>query len=88
MYLADIRANDYESFRSIPATGLPDTFDKWTHQRAERAAQVIGGGNEVVSVEINPDEFAIFCRDRGAPTNLHSLDNLAAEKARRDRQDG
>jgi len=58
------------------------------NQRTERAAQVRGGGNEVLDVEIYPDEFALFCRRTGAPANFNSLDNLAAKKAKRDRQIG
>jgi hypothetical protein len=83
MYLADIRAQDYESFQRIPTLGLPNTFNEWGYALNQHFAQIQGGGNQPIKVEVYPDEFAVFCRNTGAPTNLHGLNNFATEKAAR-----
>jgi hypothetical protein len=64
MYLADIRASDYEPLRSIPTLGLPDTFNEWAYKRREFSTKICGGGNEAIGVEVEPNEFADFCRDQ------------------------
>ena len=88
MFLADLHAEEYEAFRSIPTIGLPDTFERWRQQRREHAAQIKGGGNNASWEEVHPDEFAGFLHLHGmtGKVDITALDHCAAEKAAGQRQ--
>lgn len=80
-----IAPEDYDAFRRILNDHLPDTYDEWLQLTSQKASDLQGKGYIVEEVEIEPDEFVGYARAYRAPYNLHSLENILAEKTRRQR---
>jgi hypothetical protein len=82
-YLADVRLENYDTLRSIPTKGLPDTFDEWRQQRDQKSAQIISGGNQFRLVEIDPYEFSDFCRKSNRAADMDALADFVELKRSR-----
>jgi hypothetical protein len=75
-----IAREQYETFRALKGTDLPDTYDVWlqlhTKQKVERGRI----GYDVKEIRINPDEFTRFYTSRRIAPNLKTLADFSAEK--------
>jgi hypothetical protein len=64
---------DYESFRTILGSHIPDTYDKWLDLRAKWEQNAIEDGFVIIDVKIDPDQFRRFRAATGSPANMNSL---------------
>lgn len=84
-YYAIIERDDYEAFRRILKTHLPNTFDEWSYGREKTKAQLAALGR-VVGKKIHPDAFAAYLATSGTKPDLIALDRFAEKRATEDRQ--
>lgn len=73
-------AQDYEAFRRLLGSDLPDTYDEWLQFHERKTRQLLQVGQDVRAIEIHPDEFYRFCAARGTTANGKTLLDFAAEK--------
>ena len=77
-----IRREHYNAFLRIRTLRIPDRIAQWDRERADDLARIRRSGHIAVLVEINPDEFAAFCRERGCPADFDAMQALVVEKFR------
>jgi hypothetical protein len=78
----EIEPQDYDAFRRMPNSNLPDTYDEWNYLlNHERARILIQPGNSVRRLKVEPDEFARHCRATGTACDLQNLRNFVAKKS-------
>ena len=70
-----IQLDDYDAFRSLMPTDLPDTHDKWLNFQNQKTMPLVMVGHAIKRVEVKPDKFAAHCRTTGTD---HNFDNLRA----------
>jgi hypothetical protein len=75
-----IRRHDYDTFRSLDGFDLPDTYDEWFNLHTNEKRERNQAGFDVVEVEVNPSEFARFCRARGGRAQGQRLLDFTIEK--------
>jgi hypothetical protein len=68
-----IRVEDYESFRRILRTDIPDSHDEWLDLFAKWAVEYSQGPNAIREIEVKPDKFSRFLN---ATENTPSLNTL------------
>jgi len=78
-----IREEHYQAFLALPTAEMPETFDEWRNERAQDERNFIMSNFTVDRIEIYPEEFAKFCRERVIPMNFHAIKALVEEKSRR-----
>jgi|SRR5438270_801749 hypothetical protein len=81
--VARIRQEHYKAFLALPTKNIPDTFEEWRNNQAAEEIHYLRNGWTIKPVEINSEELAIFCRDKGLPIDSHSIKTLVEEKSRR-----
>ena len=79
-FLPFIARENYESFRRLPDSDLPDTYDEWFQLHAKLKLQWGQVGYAVENRQINLDEFIRFCSARGIAPNGDSLMKFAFGK--------
>jgi hypothetical protein len=79
-FVPNIAEEDYESFRSMLHGSIPDSYYDWLNLAFEMKTESIGEGNFAAPVEVNPDEFARYCRSTENLSNLYSLKQFAHAK--------
>jgi hypothetical protein len=85
--LPRIREENYKAFLALPTKNIPDTFNKWRDDQATEELHYIRNGWTIEPIEVNPEEFFRFCRDRGLPIDSHAIKALVEEKSRRQRDE-
>jgi hypothetical protein len=83
-YLPLIASHDYEAFRRILDTDLPNTYNEWLQVHTDHRSDLERKGVIVGEIEVYPDEFARFVRDHGNVANITVLRNFVIEKVGRD----
>jgi ribosome biogenesis SPOUT family RNA methylase Rps3 len=81
LYSPKISADDYNAFRRILHSHLPDTYDEWLYLETKQCADWLGRGHTVRNIEVDPDEFVRYCNTIRARRNLQDLRNFTAEKS-------
>jgi hypothetical protein len=79
-FVPNIAEEDYQSFRSMLHGSIPDSYYDWLNLAFEMKTESIGEGNFAAAVEVNPDEFARYCRSTENLSNLYSLKQFAHAK--------
>ena len=74
-----IEEDDYEAIQKI-ATDLPNTYADWLklHEREKRERSKI---NPIQEVPVHPDEFEVYCKDRGVQCSAQALLRFAFDNA-------
>lgn len=73
-----IEPQDYDAFRRLLHSHLPDAQDKWLDLQAEKTLPLVMVGHSVRNVKVDPNEFVRFCNTTGADYTLESLRDFAA----------
>ncbi len=74
-----IALDDYEAFRTILKTHIPDTFDEWLDKFAKWEKEFQSRG--IVRINAYPAEFSRYLDTTGAIPNLRSLIDFAGHVA-------
>jgi hypothetical protein len=82
-YYPVIHEHDYVAFRAFPNLDLPNTYDEWRKLTEDIRRQRDLMGEKVILVEINPHEFAAYCRSSGMTMDSTSIGRFAMEKGGR-----
>jgi hypothetical protein len=72
-----IEPQDYDSFRSLLHSHVPDTYDEWLNLQAEKALPLTLAGHRIRNIKVNPDEFVRYCASMGKEYTLDSLREFA-----------
>jgi hypothetical protein len=80
-FVPSIKSDDYDAFRRIIGSDLPDSFDVWANEQSKLIAERLGSGGVTRSIEVNPDEFAAHLRRSGRSASRHELNNFAFHKS-------
>ena len=76
-------SKDYDAFLAIPTADIPKTFSEWQNGMTKEREQFTSTGATIVSITINPKEFADFCTHRGIPADFDAIKNFTLEKYNR-----
>jgi len=80
-YLPRVTERHYEAFRTLMGDRVHTTYAEWTEfmdfRRHDEAMR-----HPVVDVDVDPDEFAGFCRSSGYAFDYGTLVRYISEKAR------
>jgi hypothetical protein len=77
-----IDPQDYDAFRRLPRSDLPDTYDEWLNLLGNENARIlVQPGNSIRSLKVEPDEFSRHCRATGTACDLQNLRNYVAKKS-------
>ena len=81
-YIAAIAEEDYEEFKIIVTTTLPDDYGMWLRVRERgRMRALQERGVILTEVEVSPKEFGAYCKALKRPDfSLATLDRCAREK--------
>src|SRR5450432_1944213 len=81
-YIAAIAEEDYETFKTIVTTTLPDDYEMWLRVRDRASARALKERGAVATdVEISPKEFLAYCEGLKRPDfSIAALDRCAREK--------
>jgi hypothetical protein len=81
-YIAAIAEEDYETFKTIVTTSLPNDYEMWLRVRDRASARALKERGAVVTdVEISPKEFRTYCEGLRRPDfSIAALDRCAKEK--------
>jgi hypothetical protein len=77
VYIPLIAPEDFQVFKAMLGADLPDTYEAWRDLTENRIHQITRNGETAVSVEINPNEFAVWITPRGRHPALQWLDAYA-----------
>ena len=82
-YCAAIAEEDYDTFRTLLTTSLPNEYDMWVRVRARGKARAFRERSVVIDeIDISPQEFSSFCnRMKNSDFSIAALDRCAREKA-------
>jgi hypothetical protein len=80
-YSPIIKPDDYNSFRDIINSDMPNAFNEWTNQQAQADLQHAKSGINVKGIEVDPDKFRDYLRAAGAKATRHELNNFAFHQA-------
>jgi hypothetical protein len=83
IYLPRIKPENYQAFRAILTNDIPEAFEKWERMIANKADEhrlKWQPDCNIVDVEINPEEFTVYCRRVWSKRKLETLFRLATEK--------
>ena len=80
LFVFVIRENEYPAFRRAIPTNLADTFDEWAKHIKDERDEAIRGGDTIVDVEVNFDEFMRDCRANGTKPDAKVLLDFALRK--------
>jgi hypothetical protein len=78
----EIDPKNYDTFRRMPDSDLPDTYDEWLYLSGQQNKRLlVNPGHTVRSIKVYPDEFARHCDETGTTRDLKGLRNFAAKKS-------
>jgi hypothetical protein len=82
-YIAAIAEKDYEAFKSIVSTTLPDDYEMWLRVRDRGSLRALKERAVVLTeVKVSPDEFRAYGEGlRNPDFSIAALDGCAREKA-------
>jgi hypothetical protein len=80
VFYPKVRVADYYTLRSGPDMDLPETYHEWRDLQAEEMRQIILNGDTPVEVEVDPDEFAEYCKASRHARTFDRLKQFVAEK--------
>lgn len=73
-----IEPENYEAFRRLMGTRIPDAYEKWLQLHTQQSVNYRASGHQVQIHEVRPDDFAEFCRSHGYRHDTGALQHLAA----------
>jgi hypothetical protein len=76
-----ITREQYDTFRSLNGSDLPDTYDKWLQLQTKQKVERGRIGYTIKEIRINPDEFTRYCTPRRITPNLKALMDFTVEKS-------
>lgn len=78
------RRQDYGRILEVmeDADQLPETFDKWLYRAEKAVKEALDRGLLTVKAHIDPDQFVIWCRERGLKVDASARTQFAATVAR------
>ena len=79
-YLPRVWEQDYPAFCWAMGRQVPPTYAAWLDLLAQRRREA-GATHEVVDIEVNPGEFARFCRLTEQKGDQATLTRFITEKA-------
>src|ERR1043165_6786914 len=79
--LLTISRSDYQAFRRLNDSDLPETHDEWVQVLAELKWQSGRSGHIVEEKRVDPREFVRYCSPRALMPNLNSLLEFTQQKA-------
>ena len=71
---------DYETFRGLNGSDLPDTYDEWFKLHSKQKLDRSRVGYVVKEIQVDPNEFVRFCATRRIVPNGDSLLKFAFGK--------
>ncbi|MDN7913708.1 hypothetical protein [Burkholderia cepacia] len=76
-----ISQGNYESFRKILIDGatLPIRYEEWRTHVQRRIDMLAAQGHAMVKVDVDPDLFTTWCRERSVPISSQSCSRYAME---------
>ena len=82
-YIAAIAEEDYEAFKTMVTTMLPDDYEMWLRVRERGRVRALEERAVVLTeVRISPEEFHAFCLGlKKTDFSIATLDRCAREKA-------
>jgi hypothetical protein len=82
-YIAAIAEEDYQTFKAMLTTTLPDDYEMWLRVRERGSVRALEERAAVLTeVEISPEEFRDYCKGLRRPDfSIAALDRCAREKA-------
>jgi hypothetical protein len=88
--IAWYRRQDYARVLEVMADAdqLPETFDKWLHRAEKALKEARNRGLLAVKAHIDPDQFVIWCRERGLNVDANARTQYAAIIARAEHREG
>lgn len=77
--MAWISESDYETLRALMIDGhiLPATYQEWKRHVQRSMEMLAAKGHVVVKVNVDPDRFAIWCREWAIPISSASCRQYA-----------
>ena len=63
-----IEPENYEAFRRLMGTRIPDAYEKWLQLHTQQSVNYRASGHQVQIHEVRPDDFAELCRSHGTDT--------------------
>jgi hypothetical protein len=81
IYLPFISPHNYEAFRRILHSDLPNTYDEWFQLHANERADRGRVGLSIREIKVNPNEFSRFLNARGMAASPKALGAFTIEKA-------
>ena len=82
-FLPKISDKNYPFFIEIPANDFPKTFQEWERMLLQKKDDFMlqwHPNGAITNVEINPGEFAEFCRTTKTNSTLEAIFRLAKKK--------
>ena len=82
-YFPKLTADNYQTFRRLMSTNVPETFAQWEQQQTGKKNEQCLEWHPYgicVDVEVTPNEFIQFCAATGYDHTPQALDRLAFEK--------
>ena len=79
--LPSILQRDYDAFRRLNDSDLPETYDKWLKVHAEMKARSGRAGFIIEERQVDLREFVRYCSPRSLPPNMNSLLIFVQQKA-------
>jgi hypothetical protein len=76
--------NDYEAFRNILGSNIPDTYDEWFNQFEQWEKINSSNKSGIRRVNVNAAEFCRHLKATGAPSTLSNLLAFAESIANKD----
>ena len=82
-YIAAIAEENYEAFKTMVTTTLPDDYGMWLRVRERGRVRALEQRAVVLTeVRIYPEEFHAYCLGLGKPDfSIAALDRCAREKS-------
>ncbi len=78
-YVSEIVEGEYPLWQRV-LFGLPDTYDAWRWFFSHDIAAGGGGGTEVVTITVHPDEYVAHCNASRVTRDMASFRNFARLK--------
>ncbi len=79
-YVPIMRQNDYETFRRLMHSNIPDTYNEWRYLLQKLKDDAILRGETVREIEIYPDDLTRYASAHGNEYTMQTIKNLAFEK--------
>ena len=84
-FLPLLSPQHHETFRGLPGSDLPDTYDEWFKLHTKEKLERNQVGFDVVEIQVDPNEFVRYITPRGIAGDGLRLLHFADEKGRGNR---